>query len=117
MHIRTSLAAGLVATVVALGAPPIADAKTETLRVFEQQISFTYTTADGTVSHAPPAGQPQPGDKLEIDSRIFNGTHRKHAKRATMSSHLECTFGTGPEPDCLSWTASAGRFCAFAPTA
>ena len=68
------------------------------------------------MSHEPPSGPPQAGDKLEIDSRLFTGTHRKHAKRSTMSNHLECTFGTGPEPNCFSWVAIGGSFCASAAT-
>ena len=30
-----------------------------------------------------------------------------------MSNHLECTFGTGPEPDCLSWSAIGGSLLRF----
>ena len=76
-------------------------------------MSFTYTTADGTVTHQPPAGQPQPGDVLEIDSRDFVGNHRNHAKRSKISDHLQCTFGTGPEPDCFSWVAVRGSLLRF----
>lgn len=110
--VRGGLAAAILTTLVAL-APAHAADRTETLRIFEQPVSFTYTTADGKVSHEPPAGQPQPGDVLEVDSRIFEGDHRKHAKKATMSSHLECTFGEGPEPECLSWSAIGGSMLRF----
>ena len=37
--------------------PPSAAGKTETLKVFSKQLSFTYTKADGTVSQGPPAGR------------------------------------------------------------
>jgi hypothetical protein len=116
---RRRLAAGLTTTLatVLVACPLAAHAaertKTETLRIFDQPVSFTYTAADGTVSHEPPAGPPQAGDVLEIDSRMFAGNHRKHAKRATMSGHLECTFGTGPEPDCFSWAAIGGSLLRF----
>ena len=112
---RRRLAAALTTVSVALVCPLAAQAaeKTETLRVFDQPVAFTYTTADGTVSHEPPAGPPQAGDVLQVDSRMFAGNHRKHAKRATMSSHLECTFGAGPEPDCLSWAAIGGSLLRF----
>jgi hypothetical protein len=103
----------LLTALIALGVPSIAEAKAETLRVYEQFSSFTYTTADGTVSHEPPAGPPQAGDVLQIDSVLFKGNHRKHAKRATMSNHLECRFGTGPEPDCRSWVAIGGALLRF----
>jgi hypothetical protein len=112
MPIRTFLIAAL--TIVTLtGATAHAAGKTEVLRVFEQPVSFTYTAADGTVSHEPPAGPPQAGDVLEIDSLVFRGTQRNHAKDASGSTHLECTFGAGPEPDCRSWAAIGGSMLRF----
>ena len=52
----------------------------------------------------------------EIDSRIFRATHRKHAKRATLRSHLECTFGTGVSPTAAAGPQSTTSCCASAAT-
>ena len=48
-----------------------------------------------------------------VGTVLFEGNHRKHAKRATMSNHLECRFGAGPEPDCRSWVAIGGALLRF----
>ena len=36
--------------------------KTQTLKIFSKVQSFTFTAADGTVSHGPHPAQAQPGD-------------------------------------------------------
>jgi hypothetical protein len=114
------IAAGAAALVLALvAASPSAGqaagkkSKTETLRFFAKQVSFTYTAVDGTVTDHPPAGEPQVGDVFEIDSIGFAGNHRRHAKRPTMSEYLRCTFVEGGEPDCFSWAAIGGSMLRF----
>ena len=79
--------------------------KTEKLKVFSKQLSFTFTKADGTVVHGPPPAQAAPGDSFEIDSLDYRGTHKKHSKKLIGADYLQCTFGTGPEPDCFSYAA------------
>ena len=87
--------------------------KTETLKVFSKVQSFTFTAADGTVSHGPHPAQAQPGDSFEIDSLDYRGTHKKHSKKAIGADYLQCTFGTGPEPDCHGYTALGGSLLRF----
>jgi hypothetical protein len=114
---RRLLAGGAVAA--ALGAVALtpsagqAAAKTQTLRFFSQQVSFTYTAADGTVTPGAPAGDPKPGDVFEIDSLDFRGDHRRHAKRATASDYLRCTFQANGEPDCYSFASIGGSLLRF----
>ena len=115
-HIRIlaggALAALLCALAVVVG-PAQAAGKTETLKVFSKQISFTYTKADGTVSQGPPQGQPQPGDSFEIDSLDYRGTHKKHSKKPIGADYLQCTFGASIDPDCLSYVAVGSSLLRF----
>ena len=65
------------------------------------------------------ARRPAPGRATSWRSTrcLFTGTHRKHAKRATMSNHLECTFGTGSRsPTASVGSRSVAPFCASAAT-
>jgi hypothetical protein len=114
--IRTIAGAAVTALlcIVALS-PPAGQAagKTETLKFFSKPVSFTYTTADGTVSHRPPAGPPEAGAVLEIDSLDYAGTHRKHSKRPKGSDYLRCAFNAGPEPDCTGYAAIGGSLLRF----
>lgn len=86
--------------------------RTETLRFFAKDVSITLTKADGTAQR-PPASEPQPGDFLDVNSRIFRGDHRRHAARPSGSVHLRCTFSTAPEPDCTSHVAIGGSMLVF----
>jgi hypothetical protein len=86
--------------------------KTEKLKVFSKQLSFTYTKADGTVQNPPPA-QAAPGDSFEIDSLDYRGTHKKHSKKPIGADYLQCTFGSGPEPDCHGYTALGNSLLRF----
>ena len=85
--------------------PAHAAGETQTLRVFSKQVRFTYTAADGTVSHAPPAGPPQTGDAFEIDSLDFRGTHKRHSRKPIGADYLQCVFQASGEPDCHGYTA------------
>jgi hypothetical protein len=87
--------------------------KTETLKVFSKVQSFTFTAADGTVSHGPHPAQAQPGDSFEIDSLDYRGTHKKHSKKPIGADYLQCSFGTGPEPDCHGYTALGNSLLRF----
>lgn len=108
---------GLLATALgifvlaAIAAPPGAagQTKTETLRIFSKPQNFTYTTADGKVSHHLPAGQPQVGDVLEVDSLDFKGSHKHHSKRPIGSDYTRCSFvAENQEPDCFGYGAIGG---------
>jgi hypothetical protein len=87
--------------------------KTETLKVFSKQLSFTYTAADGTVTQGPPAGQPQPGDSFEIDSIDYRGTHKKHSKKPIGADYLHCVFQASGEPDCMGYNALGSSLLRF----
>jgi hypothetical protein len=104
-----SLAGAVIAVLLCALAVVVTSAdaagKTEKLKVFSKQLSFTYTAADGTVTHGPPAAQPQPGDRFEIDSLDYRGTHKKHSKKAIGADYLQCTFTSAGEPDCFGYTA------------
>lgn len=98
---------------LALSAPPgHAAGKTETLRFFAKDVSFTLTSADGTVLRGQPLPEVKPGDVLDVNSVLYRGNHRRHAARSTASSHLRCTFSTGA-PDCESHVAVGGSLLVF----
>jgi hypothetical protein len=102
--IKTTLIAALAALVLAVPSA-LAHGETQTLRVFSKQVKFTYTNADGTVTHGPPAGQPQTGDSFEIDSLDYRGTHKRHSKKPIGADYLQCVFQASGEPDCHGYTA------------
>jgi hypothetical protein len=102
--IKTTLIAALAALVLAVPSA-LAHGETQTLRVFSKQVKFTYTAADGTVTHAPPAAPPQTGDAFEIDSLDFRGTHKRHSKKPIGADYLQCVFQASGEPDCHGYTA------------
>lgn len=116
-HPKLTSAGAAVAAALALVAlqPPSTQAagSTETLKVFSQTVSFTFTAADGTVTNRPPAREPQAGDVLEIDSLNFDGDHRRHAKRASGSTYLRCEFTAAPAPTCTSISAVRGSLLRF----
>ena len=115
-HIRIlaggALAALLCALAVTAG-PAQAKGKTETLKVFSKQLSFTFTKADGTVSHGMTPEPGQPGDKFEIDSLDYRGTHKKHSRKPIGADYLQCVFTAAGEPDCLGYTALRGSLLRF----
>ena len=61
----------------------------------------------------PADAPPQAGDVFEIDSLDFIGNHKKHAKKATTSDYLRCTFTAELEPDCFGYTAIGGSLLRF----
>ena len=88
--------------------------KKETLKIFSKVQSFTFTAADGTVSHDPHPAQAKPGDSFEIDSLDYRGTHKKHSKKPIGADYLRCTFGTRPRAR-LSRLHRAGQLAAPLP--
>lgn len=115
-HIRPIIGAVVAALLLLVAlSPPSGQAagKTETLRFFSKSVSFTYTAADGTVTHRPPDGPPQAGDVLEVDSLSYTGTHKKHSKRPKASDYVRCQFNGSPEPDCFSSAAIGGSLLRF----
>jgi hypothetical protein len=111
--VAIAVAASLALALAAWPAPSEAARKTETIRIFSKVVSFTYTSVDGTVTQGPPAGEPQPGDVFEIDSLDYVGNHTRHAKRATMSDYLRCTFMADGTPDCFGYVAIGGSLLRF----
>jgi hypothetical protein len=111
--ITRTLTVVLLATLALAPAAFGAKRQTETIRAFSKPVSFVYTSVDGTVTQGPPAGPPQAGDVFEIDSLDFAGNHKKHAKKATMSDYLRCTFTETLEPDCFGYVAIGGSLLRF----
>jgi hypothetical protein len=112
---RTALgavAAGLCALALWPGAGQAAG-KTETLRIFDKPVSMTLTHADGTIVRQGPFPEPKAGDVLDVYALDFAGDHRRHEKRASMSEHLRCTFGSAGPPDCESHVAVGGSLLIF----
>jgi hypothetical protein len=98
-------------SVVALALSPVAAeaaGKTETLRVFSKEVAVTFTTADGRVHTELPQSEPQAGDVLDIYAVDYQGTHRRHAKRWSMSDHTRCAFVETGEPECVTHVAIGG---------
>jgi hypothetical protein len=115
-HIRPIIGAAVAALLLLVALSPSsgqAAGKTETLRFFSKPVSFTYTAADGTVTHQPPSGPPQAGDVLEVDSLDYLGNHRKHSKRPKGSDYVRCAFNGSPEPDCFGSAAIGGSLLRF----
>jgi len=108
--LRVVTVTAALALVPAASAP--AAGKTETLRFFSKVDQLTLTHADGTVVDKPTA-EPVPGDRLDIYASDFAGNHKRHAKQATGSEHVVCTFGTSPEPDCVAHVALGGSLLIF----
>jgi hypothetical protein len=112
---RTALAAvaaALCAVALWPGAGQAAGT-TQTLRVFEKPVSMTLTSADGTVLRHGPFPEAKAGDVLDVYALDYVGNHRKHEKRASMSSHLRCTFGEAGPPTCESHVAIGGALLVF----
>jgi|tagenome__1003787_1003787.scaffolds.fasta_scaffold20975121_4 hypothetical protein len=107
------VALALTATLAIAPAALAAKPKTETIRAFSKNVSFTYTSVDGTVTQGPPSGQPAAGDVFEIDSLDYVGTHTHHAKQAAMSDYLRCTFLPSLEPECYGYVAIDGSLVRF----
>jgi hypothetical protein len=106
------------AVVAAVALVPTASAsaagKTETLRFFSQTEKLVLTHADGTVVDKAPLPEAVAGDTLDIYAVDYEGNHARHAKRATGSEHVVCTFtSASPEPDCISHVALGGSLLIF----
>jgi hypothetical protein len=113
--IRTALgaaAAALCAIALWPGAGQAAGT-TQTLRVFEKPVALTLTHPDGTVVRRAPFPEAKAGDVLDVYALDYVGNHRKHEKRASMSSHLRCTFGDAGPPTCESHIAIGGLLLVF----
>jgi hypothetical protein len=83
--ILTATAAALAVSAVA--AVP-ADAKT--LKFFSHETSTSFIEPSGDPEH----GEPSAGDITYGTDEDYVGDHKKHAKKATASDHLACTFIT-----------------------
>jgi hypothetical protein len=90
-----------------------ATGKTETLRYHVKDVSTTIAHADGTVTRRPPYAEPKAGDVLEINSLIYEGNSRRHAKRWSASQVHRCVFGDGP-PACQITVATGGSLLILA---
>jgi len=108
--LRIAAVTAALALVPAASAP--AAGKTQTLRFFSKVDKLTLTHADGTVVDSPNA-QPVPGDRLDVYASDFAGNHKHHAKEATASEHVVCSFGSAPEPDCTAHVAIGGSMLIF----
>ena len=87
--------------------------KTETLKVFSKQVASPTRAPTAPSSQGPPPAQAAPGDSFEIDSLDYRGTHKKHSKKPIGADYLQCTFGSGPEPDCHGYTALGNSLLRF----
>jgi hypothetical protein len=108
-HLKKIAGAALCAAALL---PATASAKTQTLRYFDKPTDIVQTQADGTVVDHAPYPDAGPGDTLDVFSLDYVGNHKKHAKKATASSHLHCVFAAGP-PTCTSDVAIGGALLFF----
>ena len=113
-----SLAGAVIAVLLcalAVAAPP-ADAagKTETLKVFSKQLSFTFTKADGTVVAGPAAG-PGRARRLVRDRLARLPRHPQEALEEADRRRLPAAArsASGPEPDCHGYTALGDSLLRF----
>jgi hypothetical protein len=105
-------ASALAAGAVTAGAAPSGQAAAKRATVvqsfYSKQTSFVFTRADGKVVMPPPQ-QAAAGDRIEFTELGFRGTHAKHAKRWTISSHTICTFQAKGGPVCDGQAAIGGN--------
>ena len=87
--------------------------RTQTLRFFDKPVSITLTRPGGTVIDHAPYPEAKPGDVLDVNSVAYAGTHLRHAKKWTASSHLQCTFRAAGPPSCVSHVAIGGSQLVF----
>lgn len=90
-----------------------AGGRTQILRFFDQPVSITLTRPSGVVIDQAPYPQARPGDVLNVNSVAYVGTHLRHAKKWTASSHLQCTFRPAGPPSCVSHVAIGGSQLVF----
>ena len=113
IRILAGAALAALLAVAVLASTAGAAGKTETLKVFAKQLSFTYTAADGTVTQGAPAGEPKAGDSFEIDSLDFRGTHEKHSRKPIGADYLRCEFDAALVPQCEGYTALGSSLLRF----
>jgi hypothetical protein len=112
---RTALAAAAAALCAIALWPGAGQAAgtTQTLRVFEKPVALSLTHPDGAVERQGRLPEANPGDVLDVYALDYVGNHRKHEKRASMSSHLRCTFGDAGPPTCETHVAIGGALLVF----
>ena len=114
-HIRILACSALVTllAIAVLASTAGAAGKTETLKVFSKQLSFTYTKADGTVSQGPPRARRRPATR----SRSTRSTTaaRTRSTRRSRSAPTTCAaqFDAELEPDCMGYTALGSSLLRF----
>lgn len=88
------IAAIAVCAVTLLLTAASASAKTTTLHFFEKGVSFSFVGPTGKPlpPPGPTSGPPVPGDRFNVIDDYYVGNHIHHAKRPTVSDHVECTF-------------------------
>jgi hypothetical protein len=96
---------------VAVGAASAHAGRTQTLRLFSKEVSWTVTHPDGS-GDRDDLPEPKPGDVVDVNSLDYVGNHRHHAKRWSISHHLHCVFATA-EPDCETQVAIGGSLLIF----
>ena len=111
--LAAGIAAGLCAALLFASSGQAAGGKTQTLRFFEKVVSLQVTKADGTVVRHPPFPESKAGDVLDIVSLEYTGNHAKHAKKASGTNHLRCTFVKAGPPDCVSHVAFGSSMLVF----
>jgi hypothetical protein len=105
-----ALAALVAATSPAAAAPGRQHAgKTVVLRYYSVVASFVYTRADGTVVEQPPQNAAV-GDHFDVTELAYKGTHSKHAKKWSATSHTTCVFeSVKGAPTCDGQSAVGGN--------
>ena len=107
-----SLVAITACAVALLPSAGQAAGRTQTLRFFDKPVSITLTRGAKVFDQAP-YPQAKSGDVLDVNSLDYVGTHAKHAKKWTASSHLQCTFRAAGAPSCVSHVAIGGSQLVF----
>jgi hypothetical protein len=77
------------AAIVAVGASAAA-AQAVTLHFFSKGVYSRFSDAAG--KPLGPKSRPAAGDRLSFASNYYAGNHKHHAKQATASDHIVCTF-------------------------
>ena len=111
----TAAAAALaVAATLGAVAVPDANAKSQTLHLYQVEGPTQFYNAAGKkIDLNPPAELPSAGDSFDETDLDYVGSYTSHAKQWTGSDHLACTFTSSDTGICNAQFAIGGSLLIF----
>jgi hypothetical protein len=105
-RIRCAGASLVACAAIATVGASAAAAKTVTLHLFSKEVYSRISDANG--KPLGPSSPPAAGDRLSSASNDYAGNHKHHAKQATASDHIACTFTSSSTALCDGTLAIGG---------